>query len=110
MKVTKPDTFLQRAIRERELARLEADYADGEEDGDPEGGGIDSGSDGDFLGLEGGRVWVRKFHVDAVAWERDPNAASEPRLRILMGGLRYTAVGEEAAEVMRQLGLPEDPP
>jgi hypothetical protein len=73
--------------------------------------------EGEFICLDDGRCYIRKFEVIGLKWER----ASKPylndkfevvwQLRLFFSDCPSMIVPEhEAADVMRSFGLPEDPP
>jgi hypothetical protein len=87
---------------------------DDEDDGDSEPAGY---GEGDFIRLQGGRLYIRKFEIVGVAWEEylasDINEKSEMAwcLRVFFSDCPNMRVyGEEAADLMRSFGLPEEPP
>jgi hypothetical protein len=98
----------------RGLVEIDYDYDDTDEGGGQAESGA-AGAYGDFLALDGGRLFVKKFHVDAVAWEEYIVENTTPpkrdwRLRLAIDGETYRIFGDECAAIMRQLDLPTGPP
>lgn len=101
------------ALNDGQVAR--PDYADEDVGDDDEGGG--SGGDVPaFIVLDRGRLFLRSYMIDGLRWEqylRDDKKLDWRLLVYLDGGAgtaRVVAHGDEAADILAQLGLPEDPP
>lgn len=92
------------------------DYDDGDDDGDEEQ--VPAGyGEGDFIMLDGGTTYIRKFEIIALRWQQFTSTDVEPGeplpwcLKVYLSDCPHmTLYGEEAADVMRAFDLPEGPP
>ncbi len=90
---------------------------DGDED-DEDGFQEPSGyGEGDFIRLDNGRMYIRKFEVVGMKWEQylssdvGEKTAMTWRLKVYFSDCPFMIVyAEEAADLMRCFGLPDAPP
>jgi hypothetical protein len=75
------------------------------------------GADGEWLSLLDGMVYVRKWNVEGLQWEKyyvdDMMETPAWRLNVILSDDSIKCItlhGEAAASIMRDFGLPEDPP
>lgn len=63
----------------------------------------------DFICLNGGREYLRMFEIIGVRWVRSDDGGWI--LNVYMSDVPHSSFsGDDAREIMRRLGLPEDPP
>lgn len=108
------EDFFEREMKAMRAAHRRVEPADGDDDDDGEEEFAPAGyGEGDFIRLDGGRTFVRKFEVVALRWDQ---YVSEPegllwRLNVYFSDCPHSVLyGEEARDVLRSFGLPEDPP
>lgn len=98
------------------LKSPERDYDGGDDneydDQPPSGYG-----DGEFIMLDGGTTYIRKFEIVALRWQQfitadvDPDEPLPWCLKVFLSDCPHmTLYGDEAADVLRAFGLPEGPP
>ncbi len=104
-----PEIKLSHKVKKSD--REDEEYGDDEDgDYDPPPAGY---GEGDFIQLDNGRMFVRKFEIVGLRWEQYASDQAEWcwRLRLFFSDCPNMLVfGEEAADVMRSFGLPEGPP
>ncbi len=87
------------------------DFDGGDEGGD---GPAPSGyGEGDFLQLDNGKTFIRKFEVVAFRWERYINSDDGLSwcLKVFFSDCPHSVLyGEEAADALRSFGLPTESP
>lgn len=88
---------------------MEFDGGDGDaQDDEPSGYG-----EGDFIRMDGGRTFIRKFEIVALRWEQylTDDDAFAWRLKVFFSDCPHSIVyGEEAADILRSFGLPDEYP
>jgi hypothetical protein len=84
---------------------------------DPAAEHTDGGSDSDFVMLGGGRYYVKRWAIDGLAWEPyyiDDEFSSGSlcawRLVVVFADFKIQLFGQEARDLLEQLGLPTMPP
>jgi len=90
------------------------DYGDDDDEDEQAPAGY---GEGDFIMLDGGKVFIRKFEIVSLRWEyflaSDPGEEQESlwRLRVYFSDCPNMVVyGDEASDLMKSFGLPVDPP
>lgn len=66
----------------------------------------------DFIRLNGGRIFIKKFEVNGLEWEKqyDEGVEVRPRLKVYLSDLVIYLYADDATSMMEAFELPPEPP